>query len=64
MAPLSKIIFSEYFSVNSRLPHFSNYANEEERKEHNDKPCHDPDCESNHVDLGGVVHIGEWVCWL
>jgi len=39
-------------------------ANEEERKKHNDNPCHDPDCEGNHVDLGCVVHIGERMCWL
>ena len=49
---------------NNRLAHFPNYANEEEGKEDNDDPSHNLDSEGNHVDLGGVIHVGEWMCWL
>ena len=57
-------MFSLFSLQNLRLAHFPNYAKEEEGKKHNDNPCHDPDCEGNHVDLGCVVHIGERMCWL
>ena len=56
--------FSKFSVQNSRLPFFPNYANEEEGKKDNDDPCHNPDCEGNHVDLGCIVHIGERVCRL